>query len=336
MTITFNVGRAMKNVAAHARRAQTQTGVPGIAIAIVSGETIAFEQVGSTTAGGPTLVDRDTVFQLASLSKPIATSIAAWQLSHGATWGWDAAIKRELPGFALADPAVTVGALFAHRSGLPDHAGDLLEDMGYGREEILRRLGLLPLSPGHVAPGGRFASSYAYTNFGFTAAALAVARAGGCDWPVLAERVLYQPLGMTATSSRFSAFDAALRAGNAAVPHQRTPAPLAGTPALPANPSWHRTPQVRDADAQSPAGGVCSTARDLAQWLRLQLGLVNDGHFDAAFRAQLALTHQPYTPSANYGFGWNVDLGSDAATASLPGRCAGVTRARSCWALRPP
>jgi CubicO group peptidase (beta-lactamase class C family) len=28
----------------------------------------------------------------------------------------------------------------------------------------------------------------------------------------------------------------------------------------------------RDPDAQSPAGGVSSTVRDLAQWLRLQLG----------------------------------------------------------------
>ncbi|MDY7225677.1 serine hydrolase [Hyalangium rubrum] len=319
MTLTFDINRALKNVAGHARRAQALTGVPGIAIAIVSDETIAFAQTGSTTAGGSTLINSDTVFQLASLSKPIATTIAAWQLSHGATWGWDAAIARELPGFSLANQAVTVGALFAHRSGLPDHAGDLLEDMGYGHEEILRRLSLLPLSPGHIAPSGRFVSSYAYTNFGFTAAALAVARAGGCDWPVLAERVLYQALGMTSTSSRFSAFEAALRAGTAAVPHQRTPAPLAGTPPLPANPSWQATSPVRNADAQSPAGGVCSTTRDLAQWLRLQLGLINDGHFDGAFRAQLALTHQPYLPSSTgYGFGWNVDLGSDGSDGQPP------------------
>lgn len=53
--------------------------------------------------------------------------------------GWDT-LHRKLPS-ALSDPAVTrmltVGDLFAHRSGLPDHAGDLLEDLGYDRRTNL-------------------------------------------------------------------------------------------------------------------------------------------------------------------------------------------------------
>jgi CubicO group peptidase (beta-lactamase class C family) len=35
---------------------------------------------------------------------------------------------------------------------------------------------------------------------------------------------------------------------------------------------WVVTPMQRDPDPESPAGGVSSTARDLAQWVRLQLG----------------------------------------------------------------
>ena len=62
---------------------------------------------------------------------------------------------------------VTVGDMFSHRSGLPDHAGDLLEDLGYDRRYVLERLRQLPLDP--------FRISYAYTNFGFTAGAEAVA-----------------------------------------------------------------------------------------------------------------------------------------------------------------
>ena len=56
--------------------------------------------------------------------------------------------------------------LLCHRSGLPAQVGDLLEDMGYGRMEILRRLR-------YVKPATSFRSDFAYTNFGFTAAAIA-------------------------------------------------------------------------------------------------------------------------------------------------------------------
>ena len=68
---------------------------------------------------------------------------------------------------------------------------------------------------------------------------------------------LYAPLGMAHTSSRFADY---MAEANRAVPHVKE------------GDTWRVTPQQRDPDAQSPAGGVSSTARDLAQWLRLQLG----------------------------------------------------------------
>ena len=51
----------------------------------------------------------------------------------------------------------------------------------------------LPLDP--------FRISYAYTNFGLTAGAEAVAVGAGKSWEDLADEVLYRPLGMTSTSS---------------------------------------------------------------------------------------------------------------------------------------
>jgi hypothetical protein len=93
--------------------------------------------------------------------------------------GWDDLIIRHLPEFAMHDSwvtsQVTVRDMFCHRSGLPDHAGDTLEDIGYDRPEILHRLR-------YVIPDSSFRSHYAYTNFGFTAAAVAAARAVGESW----------------------------------------------------------------------------------------------------------------------------------------------------------
>jgi CubicO group peptidase (beta-lactamase class C family) len=72
----------------------------------------------------------------------------------------------------------------------------------------------------------------------------------------------------------------------------------------------------RDPDAQSPAGGVSSSVRDLAQWMRLQLG---DGRVDGqqiVASAPLRQTHRPHMVSREpasstdragfYGLGWNV------------------------------
>ena len=108
----------------------------------------------------------------------------------------------KLPWFALGDPYVTanvtVGDMFSHRSGLPDHAGDRLEDMGFDRRQVLEKLRLEPLDP--------FRITYQYTNFGVTAAAEAVATAAGTDWARLSNDTVYAPLGMTSTSSRFADF----------------------------------------------------------------------------------------------------------------------------------
>jgi CubicO group peptidase (beta-lactamase class C family) len=166
---------------------------------------------------------------------------------------WDDRIIDLDPGFQMYDPwvprNVTLRDMFAHRSGLPEFAGHLLEDMGYNRAEILRRLR-------YEKPGSSFRSHYAYTNFGLTEAAVAAARAAGKPWKELAAERLYKPLGMTSTSSRFDDFAAAKN-------RVRLHVLIDG--------KWVAK-YTRNADAQSPAGGVSSTARDLAQWMRLQLG----------------------------------------------------------------
>lgn len=275
-----------------------RSGIPGIAIAVVhKGETVFAEGYGVRRVDLGDPVTPDTVFQLASLSKPVGATVVARQVSEGVV-GWDSRMRDLLPWFTLSDPArtekLTVGDLYSHRSGLPDHAGDDLEDLGFGRQTILERLRLLPLNA--------FRTSYAYTNFGLTAAAEAVARASGTDWASLSEEALYKPLGMANTSSRFEDY---MAAENRAIPHSRDGEAFA--------PLFQRVP-----DAQSPAGGVSSTANDLAAWLKLVLA--NGQHGDKEIISSEALlpalspqsfSGQPHTPDARagfYGFGFNVGV----------------------------
>lgn len=273
-----------------------KTGIPGLAIAVVyKDEVVYLKGFGVRAAGKPEPVDADTVFQIASLSKPVATTVLA-MLVGDKVIGWDDRVIDHLPEFRLADPWVTreltLRDLLCHRSGLPDQAGDLIEDMGYDRAAVLYRLRFLKA-------GSSFRSQYAYTNFGFTAGAVAGARAAGKSWEELSAERLYRPLGMKSTSSRYADYAAAK---NRALLHVRVDG------------QW-TAKNVREPDAQAPAGGVSSTARDLAQWLRLQLagGKWNGKQLVAA--SALAETHRPqmvsgFHPETNqvslYGLGWGV------------------------------
>ena len=72
-------------------------------------------------------------------------------------------------------------------------------------------------------------------------------------------------------------------------------------------------------DAQSPAGGVTSSARDLGQWLRLQLANGTYANKQLINASVLAETHKPIinkgpdyitTRPTFYGLGYNVDIPS--------------------------
>jgi len=246
------VTAAIGGLPAYIKTVMEASGVPGISVAVVhQGDTVFAEGYGvrSLATGAP--VDADTVFQLASVSKSVGATVIAREVGMG-TVTWETPVVRNLPGFTLADPwvtqQVTIADMYTHRSGLYEHAGDELEDIGYGRAEVLRRLRHTPLRP--------FRAEENYTNFGLTAAAESVANAAHLDWASLSERDLYRPLGMNSTSSRFADF---IAADNHAVGH------------VPIDQTWKVTTLQRQPDAQSPAGGVSSSARDMAAWMKLVL-----------------------------------------------------------------
>ena len=276
-----------------------QAGIPGMSVAVVHHHRpVYLRGFGVKQAGRSEPVDPETVFQLASLSKPLAATVVA-ALVGDELVTWDDPVIQHDPAFAMHDPwvtrQVTLRDMFSHRSGLPDHAGDALEDIGFGQREVLQRLR-------HVRPGSSFRSRYAYTNFGLTAAAVAAAKASGRSWEDLCAERLYRPLGMPDTSSRLAEY---LHSPNRAAGHVRH------------NGAWVAK-YTRDASAQSPAGGVSSSARDMATWVRLQLGRGTLDSREIVRAAALDETHRPQIvrrPAGNpmldragfYGLGWNLD-----------------------------
>ena len=282
-----------------------RSGVPGAAVAVVHGGNTVFARgFGVRELGKSATIDTATVFQLASLSKPIAATIAAIQVTKGVV-KWDDRVTKYLPGFKLAEAYVTtnatVGDFYSHRSGLPHAAGDTLEDLGFDRATIFERLRLLKLDP--------FRITYAYTNFGLTAGAEAVAAAAGKPWADLAEQALYAPLGMTSTSSRYADFVA-----------RKNRAALHTLQSGRFEPLYHR-----DADQQAPAGGVSSNVTDLAEWLKLLLANGRHGGNEMIAPKDLlpALRAESFSSPAQtigsrsgfYGYGFNVSVNANGRPA---------------------
>jgi CubicO group peptidase (beta-lactamase class C family) len=294
------IDAAVRRLDELAKQIMVRSGIPGMAVAVVyDGSKVFAEGYGLRKVGDSAKVDADTVFQLASLSKSVGATVVAHEVGQK-TVAWNDPVVKHLPWFALSDPwvttHVTIADLYAHRSGLPDHSGDDLEELGYDRRQILERLRYLGLKP--------FRSTYEYTNFGVTAGAEAVAAAAGTDWATLSQRVLYGPLHMDRTSSRFADFEAR---ENHAHGHVKS----GGTYV----PKYQRQP-----DEQSPAGGVSSSANDMAKWLAL---LLNAGKPLVAADALLpAITPQivsraatgPSVRADTYGYGFNVNVQSSGRT----------------------
>ena len=285
---------------------QQSTGIPGIAVGVVhDGNSVISKGYGVTEAGTENAVNGETVFQLASLSKPVGSTAVAGVVGRGDI-AWNQPVISELPDFQLSDEYVTQNAtvadFYSHRTGLPgDTAGNDLETAGYSQEEILPRLRYLPLKP--------FRATYSYSNFGMTVGGVAAATAYGAPFPQMAKEVLFEPAGMTSTS--FSHADFAAQE-NAAVLHSKVDGQF--------------TPLVeRNADAQAPAGGVSSNAVDMNRWMLLNLGegrLDGEQIIDADALAETKRSHinarqqaEPTDSIAGYGLGWN--LGQATAEPSL-------------------
>lgn len=275
-----------------------ETGIPGIAVAVVYGDEMPYAKgFGVRDAGQDQPVDTETVFQLASVSKSIASSVVAAVVGDG-DCTWDSPIVEYFTDFQMHVPwvtsQVTLRDMFCHRSGLPDHAGDLLEDLGFDREEVLYRLRF-------VEPKSSFRSEYAYTNFGLTAAGVAAAIAAGTDWEDLAERRIFQPLGMSHSSYRFADF---IAQPNHAVGHMMIDG------------AWTAHEQ-RQPDPEAPAGGASSNVIDMARWMRMELGagvfegeqIVTTDPLNQTHIPQI-VNNPPQNPAVDragfYGLGFNV------------------------------
>jgi CubicO group peptidase (beta-lactamase class C family) len=182
-------------------RAVSERAFPGAAFGVLArGQVLALDGVGGFTYDQPTTpVNASTVYDLASVTKVIATTSMAMLLHQDGALSLDQPLAQLLPGFAQGEPAggarraVTLRMLLAHASGLPGYAR-LFEGSG-GREELLDACLKLPLasSPGTHAE---------YSDPGFILLGRALEVIAGEDLESFCSREVFAPLAMTSTCFR--------------------------------------------------------------------------------------------------------------------------------------
>jgi len=246
---------APPNIDALVGRVMTAFDVPGLALAIVKDDQVVVAKgYGVRKLGESARVDAQTLFGIASNTK-VFTAIALGLLVEEGKLEWDAPVVRYLPWFQMWDPYVTrelsVRDLLVHRSGLGLGAGDLLwwPPSTYTRREVAERLRFL-------RPATSFRSAYAYDNVLYIVAGELIEALSGRSWEDFVSERILKRVGMAGSNAFHSA---ALVPGNVAATH----APVAGRV---------RPIKPFESDVTNPAGGINSSADDMARWLRVLLG----------------------------------------------------------------
>jgi CubicO group peptidase (beta-lactamase class C family) len=248
---------------------QERFGVPGLALAVVvDGEVVLCEGFGlrDVEAGEP--VTADTHFPIASDSKAFTAALLC-QAAAAGQLDLDAPVRQVVPWFEMHDPHATalVSArdLLAHRTGLPRH-----DFLWYGTSEVTNESVARALR--HLEPNKALRQLWQYNNLCYITAGYLTEVLSGLEWGEALQQQLLGPLGMSATV--LDPHDPSVK--EMAQPYK----------AVKGEPQLQQIPEKNEA---GPAGGVVSTATDMAQWLLARLGKRPDVLPEAA----LAQLHAP-------------------------------------------
>jgi len=278
--------------------------IPGMAVAVVQGDSIAFAKgYGIKEFGKAGKVNTKTLFAVASNTKSF-TAAALSQLVDEGKINWDDKVIDYLPWFRMYNDYVTgemtVRDLLCHRSGLKTFSGDLLwYETNYSQDEVIKRMRFLK-------PEYGFRAHFGYSNILVSAAGRIIPEIAGITWQNYIRTHFFKPLGMT--SSLLSVKELKGKK-NIAVPHHVAE----GKPPLPI--------KYMQWDNVAPAAAVISNVEDMSKWLILQM---NNGVYkgDTILSAkQIYEMHSTQTPDnmnpgwaryfpgkhfSTYGLGWSL------------------------------
>lgn len=269
--------------------------MPGLSISIAKGGEVVYASgFGVADVDAKTRVTAETVFYTASLAKAF-TGMAAAVLATQGKLDLDAPLTTFFPGFQLppgADPKkATVRGLLAHDPGFGNATINYVTSFIRPYESETELVRVLNTYSQPLA-------GFAYANTNYALAAYIIEKATGQPWKDVVAELVFTPLGMTKTTAYMS------RARDVARPYAAEAEGFV----------W--TPLAKTQRTITGAGGVYSTASDLARFVQASL---DEGRVDgrqALPAAAVRLVQTPittlqatYTYYRRTGYGIGLYLG---------------------------
>ncbi len=284
--------------------------------------------VGSLSLDPPTPMPPDALFRIASMTKPVTALAVMMLVEDGQIASVNDPVKKYLPEFTgqmlvkskssdvvtLVKPtrAITLKDLLTHTSGLPGGYPAGLGNVYGTRDRTLAETTLvISQQPLEFEPG----SKWAYCNAGIDTLGRVVEVVSGHGYEAFLQARLFRPLGMTDTTT-----------APTAAQRQR----LAVTYGIKDGKLTPAAPGFLDAMAHPkhpiPAGGLCSTAADLAKLYRCLLNKGELGGKRVIQAGTLATMTTPQTGDLKCGFTDGMSFGLGFAVVKTP---TGVTASLS-------
>ena len=231
----------------------------------------------------------DTVFDLASLTKPIATATSVMRLVESGIVSLDDPVAKHLPEFGVRDKQdITIRQLMLHIGGLiPDNSlADYQQGVDQARDNLLG-LGL------NYPPGSKFR----YSDVGFQVLGELIAAKTGKSVAEYAAESIFRPLGMQETG--YLPEDALRQ--RAATTQQREGRWMVGEV---------HDPRAYLTDGVAGHAGLFSTATDLAIYAQMMLGGGRYGDVTILSDESVALMTSPVeVPGGIRALGWDKRSG---------------------------
>lgn len=246
-----------------------------------------------------------TIFDMASLTKPLITALAVMQLrEQGKIHSFDDPVADYLPQFAAnGKQAITLRDLLTHYSGLPP---DLPLDPPWHGKQAAYRLAFA------IAPDGPPGVQFRYSDINFIVLGALVERLSGLPLDRYAMRNIIRPLGLRHT--RFLP-PASWRSRIAPTQWEHAPA-ASGDPNSKTFPGdvmlrgVVHDPTSRRMGGVAGHAGLFTDAADLSVYAQSLLdrlaGRPSRFPLSRAFLAQMVAPQQPAGGTAIRGFGWDI------------------------------
>src|SRR5687768_5372439 len=300
---------------------------PGAAVAVGRWGKIVHLRAYGRIDASPTapLVTDSTLFDLASLTKVIATTTAAMILEDEGKLDLDAPIRTYLPDLdAPGKAAITTRMLLTHTGGFEAFAPLWREQRG--RAAFLRQINARPLA---YSPG----DSTVYSDWDFVLAGLIIERITGLPLDRFLATRVWQPLGMRDTGYN-PLLSGAIPADSACTATFRAGHPMLARIAMTEMDTIYRRTHVHgivhDENACALGGiaghaGLFSSARDLAVFGQM---LLNGGRYNGTSLIQpttLARCTARQSRESSRAIGWDTPAARSSAGRYFSPRSFGHT-----------